>query len=83
MEVVVVPSADGVTVPVDAIAAAIDHRTAEGATSHVYFATGAIQDIAAVAEAARPGHVWLSPFFHNIAADHDRAIDRIAALSAH
>lgn len=52
VEVVVVESPDGVTVPVDALARAIDDRTALVATSHVYFTTGAIQDIAALADAA-------------------------------
>lgn len=52
VEVVVVPSPDGVSVPVDAIAAAVDDRTALVATSHVFFTTGAIQDITAVASAA-------------------------------
>lgn len=52
VELVVVESPDGVSVPVEAIAAAIDDRTALVVTSHVYFTTGAIQDIAAVAAAA-------------------------------
>jgi selenocysteine lyase/cysteine desulfurase len=52
IDVVVVESPDGVTVPVEAIARAVDERTALVATSHVYFTTGAIQDIAAVAAAA-------------------------------
>jgi len=52
VEVEIVESPDGITVPVERLAAAIDDRTALVATSHVYFTTGAIQDIAAVAEAA-------------------------------
>ena len=52
VEVEVVASPDGVTVPVEALARAIDDRTALVATSHVYFTTGAIQDIKAVADAA-------------------------------
>ncbi|MGD2136382.1 MAG: aminotransferase class V-fold PLP-dependent enzyme, partial [Gemmatimonadales bacterium] len=52
IEVEVVDSPDGITVPVDRIADAIDERTALVATSQVYFTTGAIQDIAAVADAA-------------------------------
>src|SRR5467141_2189446 len=52
IEVVVVESPDGVTVPVDAIARVVDDRTALVATSHVYFTSGAIQDIRAVAELA-------------------------------
>jgi len=41
-----------VTVPVDALARAVDDRTALVVTSHVYFTSGAIQDIRAVAELA-------------------------------
>lgn len=52
VEVEIVQSEDGVTVPPEAIAAAVDERTALVATSHVFFTTGAIQDIAAVARAA-------------------------------
>jgi selenocysteine lyase/cysteine desulfurase len=52
VEVVVVESPDKVSVPVEAIARAVDERTALVATSHVYFTSGAIQDIRAVAEAA-------------------------------
>jgi len=52
VEVVVVESPDRVTVPVEAIARAVDHRTALVATSHVYFTSGAIQDIGAVADVA-------------------------------
>jgi len=52
VEVVVVESPDGVTVPVEAIARAVDDRTALVATSHVYFTSGAIQDLRAVADGA-------------------------------
>ncbi len=52
VEVVVVESPDQVSVPVEAIARAVDERTALVATSHVYFTSGAIQDVAAVAEVA-------------------------------
>src|SRR5881227_1068412 len=52
VEVVVVESPDHVSVPVEAIARAVDERTALVATSHVYFTSGAIQDIRAVADAA-------------------------------
>lgn len=52
VEVVVVESPDGMTVPVEALARAVDERTALVATSHVYFTTGVIQDIEAVAEVA-------------------------------
>ena len=52
VELVVVESPDQVSVPVEAIAAAVDERTALVATSHVYFTSGAIQDIQSVAVAA-------------------------------
>lgn len=52
VELVVVESPDQVSVPVEAIARAVDERTALVATSHVYFRSGAIQDIARVAAAA-------------------------------
>jgi len=52
VELIVVESPDQVTVPVEAIARAVDDRTALVATSHVYFTSGAIQDIRAVAEVA-------------------------------
>ena len=53
VELVVVESPDGISVPPEAIAAAVDDRTALVATSHVYFTSGAIQDIKSVAEVAR------------------------------
>ena len=49
---VIVPSDDRVTVRPEAIEAAIDERTAVAVTSHVYYTSGAIQDIARVARAA-------------------------------
>ena len=52
VEVVVVESPDGISVPVDSIATAVDEHTALVATSHVFFTTGAIQDIKAVADVA-------------------------------
>src|SRR2546423_3690832 len=52
VELVLVESPDQVSVPVEAIARAVDDRTALVATSHVYFTSGAIQDIRAVAQAA-------------------------------
>src|SRR5213594_3398663 len=53
VELVVVESTDQVSVPVEAIARAVDDRTALVATSHVYFTSGAIQDIQSVADVAR------------------------------
>src|SRR5438128_1912903 len=52
VELVVVESPDQVSVPVEAIARVVDERTALVATSYVYFTSGAIQDIRAVADAA-------------------------------
>ena len=52
VEVVVVESPDGLSVPLDDLAAAVDDRTSLVATSHVFFTTGVIQDIRAVAEIA-------------------------------
>ncbi len=52
VELVVVESPDQVSVPVEAIARAVNDRTALVATSHVYFTSGAIQDIKHVADAA-------------------------------
>src|SRR6267142_2015121 len=52
-ELVVVESPDQVSVPVEAIARAVDDRTALVVTSHVYFTSGAIQDIKRVADTAR------------------------------
>jgi len=67
VELVVVESPDQVTVPVEAIAQAIDERTALVATSHVYFTSGAIQDIAAVADAAhRKGALCLIDAYQSV-----------------
>jgi kynureninase len=52
VELVVVQSPDGIGVPVEAIARAVDDRTALVATSHVFFTSGAIQDVRALAEVA-------------------------------
>jgi kynureninase len=53
VELVRVPSDDGVATDPQRIADAIDHRTAVVSVSHVYFTTGAIQEMAPIAEAAR------------------------------
>ncbi len=52
VEPVVLQSPDGISVPIEAYESAIDERTALVATSHVYYTTGAIQDVAAVARLA-------------------------------
>jgi kynureninase len=52
IELTIVESPDGIGVPVDALARAVDDRTALVATSHVFFTSGAIQDVRAVADLA-------------------------------
>ncbi len=52
IEVEIVGSPDGISVPLDAITKAVDTRTALVATSHVFFTSGAIQDIGALADDA-------------------------------
>jgi kynureninase len=53
VEVVLVPSDDGATIDPRRWADAVDERTAAIATSHVFFSTGAIQDLRALSEIAR------------------------------
>lgn len=53
VELVLLESPDGVSVPLEAFEAAIDEQTALVATSHVYFTSGAIQRVDAIAEMAR------------------------------
>lgn len=53
VELVLLESPDGVGVPLEAFERAVDDRTALVITSHVYFASGAIQDLAGVAAIAR------------------------------
>ena len=53
VELVVVPTADGITVALDGFAAAIDERTALVATGHVYFTTGALNDLVALKRLCR------------------------------
>lgn len=61
IEVVVVESPDATTVPLEAWERAIDDRTAIVATSHVFYNSGAIQDVAAIAELAhRKGALCLA-----------------------
>ena len=51
-EVEFVPSADGVTIPPEAFAERIDESTALVVTTHLFFTTGYLQDVRAIAEAA-------------------------------
>jgi selenocysteine lyase/cysteine desulfurase len=52
VEVVVVPSDDGVGIPAERWAEYIDDRTAIVATSHVFYSTGYVQDLEPIADAA-------------------------------
>ncbi|MBA3260368.1 MAG: aminotransferase class V-fold PLP-dependent enzyme [Gemmatimonadales bacterium] len=52
VDVEVVESPDGISVPLEAFERAVDDRTAIVATSHVYFTSGAIQDVRGLAEIA-------------------------------
>jgi kynureninase len=52
VEVVYVPSDDGATVRPERFAEYVDDRTALVATSHVYYATGAIQNLRAIGDIA-------------------------------
>jgi kynureninase len=52
VEVVMLESPDGVSVPVEQFERAVDSATALVATSHVYYTSGAIQDVRAIADVA-------------------------------
>lgn len=47
-----VPSTDGMTIPPQAFAERIDERTALVMTTHLFYTTGYLQDVGAIAEAA-------------------------------
>ena len=51
-EVEFVPSHDGITIPPSAFAERIDDRTALVATTHLFYTTGYLQDVRAIADAA-------------------------------
>ena len=46
------PSSDGMTIPPEAFAERIDERTALVATTHLFYTTGYLQDVRAIADAA-------------------------------
>jgi len=52
LETVVLESEDGIGVPVERFAEAVDERTLLVATSHVYFSTGYVQDVAKLVRVA-------------------------------
>jgi selenocysteine lyase/cysteine desulfurase len=65
VEVVLLDSPDGIQVPLDAFERSVDERTALVATSHVFFTSGAIQDLAEVARIAhRRGALLLVDGYH-------------------
>src|SRR5207244_4898966 len=51
-EVEFVPSQDGMTIPPEAFAERIDSRTALVVTTHLFFTTGYLQDVRAIAATA-------------------------------
>jgi selenocysteine lyase/cysteine desulfurase len=67
IELVMLDSPDEVHVPLEAFERAVDERTALVATSHVFFTSGAIQDVKALAEIAhRRGALLLVDGYHAV-----------------
>lgn len=67
VQVEVVESPDGLTVPLEAWERAVDDRTAIIATGHVFYNSGAVQDIRAIAEIAhRRGALCLIDGYHGV-----------------
>jgi selenocysteine lyase/cysteine desulfurase len=58
IELVVLPSDDGVAIDLERFADAVDERTLFVATSHVFFSTGHVQDIGALADIAHGAGAW-------------------------
>lgn len=58
IELVVLPSDDGVGVDLARFAEAVDERTLMIATSHVFYATGHVQDLGALADLAHRAGAW-------------------------
>lgn len=55
----IVPSDDGMTVPLERMLAAIDHRTLLVSTSHVIFKSAFIQDLAAITKRAHEAGAYI------------------------
>lgn len=67
VEVVFVPSDDGATISPERFAQYVDERTAIVATSHVFYATGAIQDLRAIGDIAhKNGALFLVDAYQGI-----------------
>ncbi|MBK9548023.1 MAG: aminotransferase class V-fold PLP-dependent enzyme [Gemmatimonadetes bacterium] len=67
VDLVILESPDGISVPLEAFEAAVNDQTAMVITSHVYFTTGAIQDIAAIGEiASRHGALSFIDGYHGV-----------------
>ncbi len=65
IELVVLPSRDGVSIDPEQFADAVDERTLFLATSHVFFATGFVQDLGVLSEIAqRAGAYCLIDGYH-------------------
>jgi len=58
IELVVLESPDGIRIDPEQFAEAVDERTLFVATSHVFFTTGYVQDIGAVADIAHSAGAW-------------------------
>jgi kynureninase len=66
VEVVFARSSDGISVPIEEYERLIDDRTALVATSHVFYATGAVQDVKTIAEIAhRHGAMMVVDGYHS------------------
>lgn len=84
IEVEIVESPDGITVPLELLRSAVDERTALVATSHVFFTSGWIQDIRAVADIAHAqGAMCYVDAYQSVGqvplAVHDTGVDFLSA----
>jgi len=67
VEVVFARSSDGITIPLEEYDRLVDERTAAVATSHVFYATGARQDIAAITRTAHDrGAISIVDGYHTV-----------------
>lgn len=67
VEVVFARSHDSITVPLEEYERLVDERTAAVATSHIFYATGAVQDARAISEIAhRNGALCIVDGYHSV-----------------